>query len=298
MRSATNSKARFDYQATCFVHRNVHWLCYLILDDGLRQIAIERFCAAEEKLRVDESGDDECVGECGLIAAERVTRGAGKRAHAFGAQFDLGVPGAAWFHDAAAAEGDGAQVGKRDFDGDAEKVGGLAIDRLAIFENADFCGGAADVHGDDIFQAVELSEKNAGVDAENRAGFDRVDRFGLGDAGDAAVDVADEKSSGVLRGLAQFVFSFEEGGGESAVRVGVDYSAIGARAVVGAFRDVAAGEHRNRAEKMIGVLQIDRGFYFEFCGWIAMAVFQADADSADAAFEESAGRVRDLRAVE
>ena len=29
-----------------------------------------------------------------------------------------------------------------------------------------------------------------------------------------------------------------------------------------------------------------------------MAVFQTDADSADAAFEESAGRVRDLSAIE
>ena len=136
------------------------------------------------------------------------------------------------------------------------------------------------------------------MNAENRARFDRVDRFGLGDACDATVDVADEKSSGVLRGLAQFVFGFEEGGGESAVRVGIDYGAIGARAVVGAFRDIAACENGNRAEKMIGVLQIDRGFYFELCGWISMAVFQADADSADAAFEEGAGRVRDLSAVE
>jgi hypothetical protein len=49
---------------------------------------------------------------------------------------------------------------------------------------------------------------------------------------------------------------------------------------------------------MIGVLQIDRGFHFEFCGWITMAVFQADADSADAAFEECSSRVRDLGGVE
>ncbi len=136
------------------------------------------------------------------------------------------------------------------------------------------------------------------MNAEDGPGFDCVDRFGLGDACDSAVDVADEKRSGVLRCLAQLVFGFEEGGGESAVRVGVDYGAIGARAVVGAFRDIASGQNRNRAEKMIGVLQIDRGFYLEFCGWISMAVFQADADSADATFEESAGRVRDLGAIE
>ena len=49
---------------------------------------------------------------------------------------------------------------------------------------------------------------------------------------------------------------------------------------------------------MIGVLQINRGFHFEFCCWISVAVLQADADPADAAFEESAGRIRDLGAVE
>ena len=49
---------------------------------------------------------------------------------------------------------------------------------------------------------------------------------------------------------------------------------------------------------MIWVLQIDRGFYFEFCGWISVTVLQANANSADAAFEESAGRVRNLSAIE
>src|SRR4029077_16645481 len=100
----------------------------------MREVAAEWFCAAEEKLRVDESCCDERIGECGLIAAEGVARGAGKRAHAFWTQFDFRVPGAAWFHDAAAAECDRTQVGKRNFDGDTEEVRGLAIYGEPVFQ--------------------------------------------------------------------------------------------------------------------------------------------------------------------
>jgi hypothetical protein len=44
------------------------------------------------------------------------------------------------------------------------------------------------------------------VDAENWAGLDRVYRFGLGDSGDAAIDVTDEKCAGVSGGFAEFVW--------------------------------------------------------------------------------------------
>ena len=165
-------------------------------------------------------------------------------------------------------------------------------------QDADFRRRAADVHGDNVLQAVQLREKYAGMNSENGAGLDRVDRFGLSDARDAAIDVADEKSSRILRSLAQLVFRLEERSRQSTVRICIDHGAVGSGAVVGALRNIAARENRNRAEEMIGILQIDRRFHFELCGWISLAVFQADADAADAAFEKGARGVGGMGAIE
>ena len=98
------------------------------------------------------------------------------------------------------------------------------------------------------------------MNSENRAGFDRINRFGFGDPCDAAIDVADEKSPCVLSGLAELVFGFEESGGERAVGIGVDYGAVGAGAIVGGFGNIAAGENGDGAEKMIGILQLNDAF--------------------------------------
>src|SRR5271155_4701375 len=155
------------------------------------------------------------------------------------------------------------QIGQRDGYGDAEKIGGLAINWLAVAQNADFCGGAADVHGDHVVEAVGFREVGAGVNSQDGAGFDGVNRFGLGDSGDAAVDVADEKSSGVF----------------------------------GGFGDVAAGEDRDGAEEMIGILLVNDAFDGNFAAGIAMGILQADADAADAAFEELARGVHDFELV-
>ena len=126
------------------------------------------------------------------------------------------------FDDAAAAERDGTQVGERNCYGDAEKVGGLAIDWLAVAQDADFGGGAADVHGNHVVESVGFREVGAGVDSEDRAGLDGINGFGFGDPGDAAIDVADEKRASVSGGFAEFVFGFEERGGKSAVGIGID----------------------------------------------------------------------------
>src|SRR5271155_358897 len=182
------------------------------------------------------------------------------------------------------------QIGQRDGYGDAEKIGGLAINWLAVAQNADFCGGAADVHGDHVVEAVGFREVGAGVNSQDGAGFDGVNRFGLGDSGDAAVDVADEKRSGGSGGFAQLVFGFEEGGGERAVRVGVDERGIGAGAIFGGFGDVAAGEDGDGAEEMIGILLVNDAFDGNFAAGIAMGILQADADAAGAAFEGAWGR--------
>ncbi len=105
------------------------------------------------------------------------------------------------------------QIGERDADRDAEKIRGLAIDWLAVAQDADFGGGAADVHRDYVVEAVGFREVRAAVNSQDWAGLDGVDRFGFGDSGDAAVDVADEKCAGVSGGFAEFVFGFEESGG-------------------------------------------------------------------------------------
>ena len=69
-----------------------------------------------------------------------------------------------------------------------------------------------------------------------------------------------------LGSFAQFVFGFEEGGGERAVGVGVDERGVGARGVVGGFGDVAAGEDRNGAEEMIGILLVNDALDRRFRG--------------------------------
>ena len=117
------------------------------------------------------------------------------------------------------------------------------------------------------------------------------------DAGDTAVDVADQKTAGITGRLPQLVLGLEERGGERAVGIGVDQGAEGARLVVGAFGNVAAGEHRHRAEKMVGVLLIDDAFDRDLRGRIAMRIFQADADAADAPLEQRAGGRHDLGVV-
>src|SRR5271156_6767754 len=180
------------------------------------------------------------------------------------------------------------QVGEGDRDGDAEKIGGLAINWFAVAQDADFGGGAADVHGDDVVQAVGFREVGAGVDAEDGAGLDGVYRFGLGDSGYAAIDVADEKCSGIAGGFAELVFGFEERGGKRAVSIGIDECGIGAGAIFGGFGNVAAGEDGYGAEKMIGVLLVNDAFDGNFAARIAMGILQADADAADAAFQELA----------
>src|SRR5271156_6501380 len=189
------------------------------------------------------------------------------------------------------------QVGERDGDGDAEKIGRLAIDGFAVAQDAYFGGGAADVHGDDVVEAVGFREIGAGVNSQDGTGFDGVNRFGLGDSGDAAVDMADEKSAGVSGGFAQLVFGFEEGGGERAVRVGVDERGIGAGAIFGGFGDVAAGEDRDGAEEMIGILLVNDAFDGNFAAGIAMGILQADADAAGGAFGEVARGVHDFELV-
>src|SRR5271154_1722464 len=180
------------------------------------------------------------------------------------------------------------QIGQRDGDGNAEKIGGLAIDGFAVAQDADFGGGAADVHGYHVVEAVGFREIGAGVNSQDGAGFDGVNGFGLGDSGDAAVDVADEKCAGVAGGLAQLGFGFEEGGGERAVRVGVDERGIGARAIFGRFGDVATGEDRDGAEEMIGILLVNNALDGNFAAGIAVGILPADADGAHTAFEELA----------
>src|SRR5580658_1064322 len=186
------------------------------------------------------------------------------------------------------------QVGKRNGDWDAEKIGGLAINWFAVAQDADFCGGAADVHRDYIIETVGFCEVRAGVNSQDRAGFDGVNGSGLGDSGDAAIDVADEKSAGVSGGFAELVFGFEESGGERAVGIGIDERGIGARAVFGGFGNVAASEYRNGAEEMIGVLLVNDAFDGNFAARIAMGILEADADAAHAALEKFASSVHDF----
>ena len=95
------------------------------------------------------------------------------------------------------------------------------------------------------------------MDAQDRAGLDSVNRFGLGDSSNAAVDVADEKRAGVSGGFAEIVFGFEQSGGQRAVGIGIDERGISARAIFGAFGNVAAGENGDRAEEMIGILLVN-----------------------------------------
>ena len=78
------------------------------------------------------------------------------------------------------------------------------------------------------------------------------------------------------------------------MRVGVDERRVGAGAIVGALRDIAAGEDRDGAEKMIGILLIDDFLDGDFAAGILMRAFQADADAADAGFEEFACGVHDF----
>src|SRR5580704_11803638 len=74
------------------------------------------------------------------------------------------------------------EIGQRNADGDAEKIGGLAVDWFAVAQDADFCCGAADVHGDDVVESVGFREIRAGVDSQDGAGLDSVNRFGFGDS--------------------------------------------------------------------------------------------------------------------
>src|SRR5271154_2945796 len=133
------------------------------------------------------------------------------------------------------------QIGERNRYRDAEKIGRLPINWFAVAEDADFGCRAADVHGDDVVEAVGFREVGAGVDAEDGAGLDGVYRFGLGDSGYAAIDVADEKCSGIAGGFAELVFGFEERGSKRAVSIGIDECAIGAGAIFGGFGNVATG---------------------------------------------------------
>src|SRR5580658_4771866 len=189
------------------------------------------------------------------------------------------------------------QVGKRNGDWDAEKIGGLAINWFAVAQDADFCGGAADVHRDYIVETVGFCEVRAGVNSQDRAGFDGVNGSGLGDSGDAAINVADEKSAGVSGGFAELVFGFEESGGERAVGIGIDERGIGAGAIFGGFGNVAASENRNGAEEMVGVLLVNDALDENFAARVAVGILQADANATDAAFKEFARGVHDFEFV-
>jgi len=183
----------------------------LVLDDGLREGRDrEGLRRRGENSGLIRPAVTNASGECGLIAAERVACWAGETSPCFRGPIRF------WrFLRCLLAsrrcrhERDRAQVGKRNFYGGFRKSRRLAIDWEAILRTLIFAVVPPMSMATTVFQAVELGEKNAGVDAEYRAGFDRVDRFGLSDACDSAIDMADEKSSGVLRGLAQFVFGFK-----------------------------------------------------------------------------------------
>src|SRR5277367_1050749 len=79
--------------------------------------------------------------------------------------------------------------------------------------------------------------------------------------------------------------------------VSVDDRAVSAGGVVGALANIAAHEHGDRAEKMIGVLFVNGSLDVLFQSRILQSSLQADADSAYAAFQQRSHRSENLRAL-
>ena len=144
------------------------------------------------------------------------------------------------------------------------------------------------------FAAVNFGEIRAAVNAKNRAGLDRIDGFGLGDAGNAAIDVADQKRACVAMDFAEIVFGLEQRGGQRAVGVGIDQGAIRASHVVRAFGDVAASQYGDGAEEMIGILLLHDLLNSNLLLGSAMSALQTDADAADSGFEQGADSIHDF----
>src|SRR6516162_1088376 len=127
---------------------------------------------------------------------------------------------------------------------------------------------------------------SASVNAEDGTRFDGIDRFRLGNTGRTSVDVANQECSRISVPFAKIIFRFEESGGKSSMRVGVDDRAVGASGVIGTLGDIASRQDRDRSQKMIRVLLFDNAFDVNLSLRLAMRAFEAHTDPPHPAFQK------------
>src|SRR6202050_5703157 len=133
------------------------------------------------------------------------------------------------------------QIRKRDRYRDAEKIGWPTVDRLAVEQHADLRGGSSDIHRDHVIETVSLRQVGAGMNSQNRSGFDGVNRLGLGASRHATVDMTHQESTGVPGSLAKVILGLEQGGRERSMRVRIDQRGVRARLVLRGFGNIAPG---------------------------------------------------------
>ena len=146
--------------------------------------------------------------------------------------------------------------------------------------------------------AVAPGGVGAGGDPEDGPGLQGVEALGLGDAGDAAGDVADVERPPVAVEVHELLLGLEERHRQGRVYVRVHERHVRAGAVVGVDDHVRAREDGHGAEEVVGILVCHPLLHVGLGARIGVGALQAHADPAHPLFEEGPHLGEDLLALE